>query len=154
MFKELGHWLDAGLHDHPGAGWPRSWRSFYRLCIPTPKDRRGCGAAHPIVDRNRGHLTADGALRDLELSSAGLVAPDSCAVYQLVLASITVLAALPVLLAAPIFVSLQLLLGIFTACLWLTWTCAQLNRPLLGISTYALVWYLESFSRPATRGSI
>jgi len=36
--------------------------------------------------------------------------------------------------------------GIFTACLWLTWTCAQLNRPLLGISTYALVWYLESFS--------
>ena len=50
------------------------------------------------------------------------------------------------LLAAPIFVSLQLLLGIFTASLWLTWTCAQLNRPLLGISTYALVWYLESFS--------
>ncbi len=100
----------------------------------------------PLLIANRGHLTADGALRDLELSSAALWHPTPALFTSMVLASITALAALPVLLAAPIFVSLQLLLGIFTACLWLTWTCAQLNRPLLGISTYALVWYLESFS--------
>jgi hypothetical protein len=29
---------------------------------------------------------------------------------------------------------------------WLTWTCAAIGRPLLGISVYALVWYLESFT--------
>jgi len=109
---------------------------------PRPARLRRCSS---IVDRKSGHLTADGALRDLELSSAALWRPTPALFTSIVLASITVLAALPVLLAAPIFVSLQLLLGIFTACLWLTWTCAQLNRPLLGISTYALVCISKAF---------
>jgi hypothetical protein len=100
----------------------------------------------PLLIANRGHLTAESSHRDLELSSPALWRPTPTLFTSIVLASITALAALPGLLASPVLACLQLLVGMLASCLWLTWTCAQLNRPLLGISIYALFWYLESFS--------
>jgi hypothetical protein len=101
----------------------------------------------PLLVANRGHLSAAG-LRDLELCTSSLWRPAPTIFAAIVLAAAVVMALCPVLFAAPLLASLHLLVGVVVASLWLVWTCALLDRPLLGISIYSLLWYIECFSTP------
>jgi len=86
-----------------------SWMAAVVRCLsamfsPRPKDRPVAALLIPLFDRKSRSSHADGALRDLELSSAALWRPTPALFTSIVLPVFTVLAASAVLLAAPIFV--------------------------------------------------
>lgn len=101
----------------------------------------------PLLIANRGHLSA-GSLRDLELGAPSLWRPTPALFAAILLAAVVVMSLCPVLFAAPLLASLHLVVGVLAAALWLVWTCTLLGRPLIGISIYSLLWYIECFSTP------
>lgn len=82
----------------------------------------------------------------LELTTAALFRPSPSLLHGGLLA---LLAAVPLLPAFARMARVQLataVLGLAASALWLTWTHRCVQRPLLGISTFALLWYVDVFN--------
>lgn len=99
----------------------------------------------PLAIANAGRLSGESYLRQLELSTASLWRPSPLLFTSFVLTAASVIPVLPSLAALPLFRSIHIVVALLGMVLWLTWTCAGLARPLLGISMYVVIWYFESF---------
>jgi hypothetical protein len=99
----------------------------------------------PLAIANAGRLSGESYLRQLELSTASMWRPSPLLFTSLALTAAGVMPVLPALAALPLFRIIHIVVALLGMVLWLTWTCAGLARPLLGISMYVVIWYFESF---------
>ncbi len=100
--------------------------------------------APSIVNLRR--ISGETHVRQFELSMAALWRPAPLLFTAAVLAAMTAIPALPVIVTLPPVRGVHVLLAIIGMALWIAWSCAGIGRPLLGISVFTLVWYLECFT--------
>jgi hypothetical protein len=122
--------------------------SGFCIGLVLPESRWALAAAFivPLVVANAGRLTSDSGVRYFERTTAAFHRPAPLLFTAFVLTAVTALPAIPSVVQSAPFKSAHVLLAMLAASFWLTWTCAGTGRRLLGISVYALVWYLSCFS--------
>ncbi|MFP2905394.1 hypothetical protein ACLESD_10120 [Pyxidicoccus sp. 3LFB2] len=82
----------------------------------------------------------------LEMTTAALLRPSPSLLHGGVLTLMAALPAIPALARMAPVQAATAGLGLIASALWLTWTHRCVQRPLLGISTFALLWYVEVFN--------
>ena len=132
------------------ANWTRlSFAAGLLISLAAPRSTRltlGVALLIPLSVFNMRRISGERRLRELERSTAALWRPSPLLFTALVLAAVTAIPVLPAFAQLPAARSVHVAVAILGAALWLTWSCAAMERPLLGISVYAVIWYLESFS--------
>ncbi len=99
----------------------------------------------PLAIVNARRISGSSEVRLFERSNAALWRPTPLVFAALLLSAITAAAALPAVAHLQAARVAHLAIAIAAASFWLTWSCAGIARPLLGISVYTLAWYLECF---------
>jgi ABC-2 family transporter protein len=99
----------------------------------------------PLAIVNERRISGSLEIRLFERSNTALWWPSPLVFTSLLLAVLTAVPAIPVLTRVTVMRSVHVVVAILAASLWLTWSCAGIARPLLGISVYTLAWYLECF---------
>jgi hypothetical protein len=99
----------------------------------------------PLAIVNSRRISGSLEVRLFERSNSALRWPSPLVFTALLLAVVTTVPAIPVLSQLTLVRSIHVLVAIVAASFWLTWSCAAIARPLLGISVYVLAWYLECF---------
>ena len=99
----------------------------------------------PLAIVNARRISGSSEVRLFERSTAALWRPAPLVFAALLLSAITAGAVFPALTHLPVARVVHLVIATAATCFWLTWSCAGIARPLLGISVYTLVWYLECF---------
>ena len=85
----------------------------------------------------------------LESTTAALHRPSPMLTSCWALALLALGAASPVLPRVPAIQAATAILGILSTTMWLTWTHRCVARPVLGVSTFGLIWYASVFNHPA-----
>jgi hypothetical protein len=111
----------------------------------SPRLALGAAMLVPLSIVNARRISGEAGTRAFESTTAAFWRPSPLLFTALTLALLTAIPVVPVLLQAPFVRGIYWLVTIVAGASWLTWTCAAIGRPLLGISVYALVWYVESF---------
>jgi hypothetical protein len=118
------------------------------IALAAPSTRAAIGAAFllPLAIVNSRRISGAREVRLFERGTAAFWRPSPLLFTSLILAVVTAVPLIPALGQMHVMRSVHVLIGIGTAALWLTWSCAGIGRPLLGISVYAFAWYLACFS--------
>jgi hypothetical protein len=82
----------------------------------------------------------------LERTTAAFLRPSPSLLHGGVLALMAAVPALPAFVRMAPVQALTASAGLLAASLWLTWTHRCVQRPLLGISTFSLLWYIDVFN--------
>lgn len=112
----------------------------------SPRVALGLALMIPLLIVNSRRLGGEAAVRCFEGTIPALCRPSPLLFTASVLALVTVVPAAPLLAQLPLERTLHIVIAMLAVALWLTWTCAGIGRRLLGISVYALVWYVACFS--------
>jgi hypothetical protein len=99
----------------------------------------------PLAIVNARRISGSLEVRLFERSNTALWRPSPLVFSSLLLVVLTALPVIPALAQVTAQRSIHVLLAIAAASLWLTWSCAGIARPLMGISVFTLAWYLECF---------
>ena len=133
-----------------GAKWTVAFFAV-ALCaaVVAPRSPRlalGAALLVPLSIVNARRISSEACTRACESATAAFWRPSPLVFTALTLAVLTAIPVVPVLVQAPGASAIYCLIAIVAGASWLTWACAAIGRPLLGISVYALVWYVESFT--------
>jgi hypothetical protein len=112
----------------------------------SPRFALGPARLVPLSIGTARRISGEAGTRAFESTTAAFWRPSPLLFTALTLALLTAIPVVPVLLQAPAARAVLWLVAILAGASWLTWTCAAIGRPVLGISVYALVWYVESFT--------
>ena len=99
----------------------------------------------PLAIANARRMPGEGYVRQFELSNCSMWRPSPLILTALVLSTVTLIPTFPALVVIPLVQTVQIAAAVAAMTMWLTWTSTGLVRPLLGISVYALIWYVECF---------
>jgi hypothetical protein len=99
----------------------------------------------PLAIVNARRLSGSLEIRLFERSNTALWRPSPLVFSSLLLVALTALPVIPALAHVTAQRGIHVLIAIAAASLWLTWSCAGIARPLMGISVFTLAWYLECF---------
>ncbi|MFV2072656.1 MAG: hypothetical protein ACC742_08390 [Thermoanaerobaculales bacterium] len=138
------------------AGWMRrsrlAWVALAAALVLAliPGGSRGASIAValtlPMIIISRTSFREVRVAATLEKTTAALFRPSPALMYSLVLALVALAPTLPALARMQAVQSATAVLGGLASTLWLTWTHRCVRRPLLGISTFAGLWYFDVFN--------
>jgi hypothetical protein len=118
------------------------------LSVALPNSHRIVVAAAlmlPLLIADARRIPSNSQIRQLEFSVPAVWRPSPSLFAGFVLAGLTAFPTIATLSGLRPLHAIHTVAGIAALALWLVWTCAGIAKPLLGISVYALVWYVSVF---------
>lgn len=100
----------------------------------------------PMIITSRTSLREARVSATLEMTTAAFFRPSPALMHGWVLALIAIAPALPALARMPVLQAATAMIALIGFAMWLTWTHRCVSRPLLGISSVAVIWYANAFN--------